>query len=54
MKSSTVDTDHNPSVGQEHIGLLEGFDVFVSVDIQHLFDLHNYTAYFEFAMLGES
>lgn len=30
MKSSAVNADHNPGVGEQHIGLLEGFDVFES------------------------
>lgn len=36
MKPTTVDADYDPGVGDEDVGLLEGFYVFVSVINQHL------------------
>lgn len=31
VKSSSINADHNPRIGKQHVRLLEGLDVFKSV-----------------------
>lgn len=56
VKASSIDSNHNPGVWQERIGLFKRFDVFVSIVGQSVWCSLGYIyymgGYFEFAMMG--
>ena len=53
MESSSIDSHHDPRIWEEQVWLLEGFDVFISIDVSKKIKEGRECVYLELAILGQ-